>query len=499
MAQPNCLLIMIVVIVLFLFIENCSGQNNHHHRNITDLLDEPPVAQLAKYNCNETVFDDGKLSFLDSNRICLLDTSLNNSFIGYFHIQTGSPSDFIISTVEFCASSSDHKLIVVDANSGNILSTFMGNDDGECLENQTFISDSNKIRIEFTAYDNDQTIMHLDQNSRREIIFNDNGHQLIKFSITENKIIEFKSTEIPTKIDENSRYKIQIDHYQPNSVYKFIIPKVEESETEYKIGVKFEIFYLDLDFEKQDYLLICPGMKLNLWSRTKCQIITEKIVTPNNNNGGMKFWINADSAFLLIVTHNSLKSNVKMFDAYGDVANKTMKKSNHNDIPNRIKLASTQLCFEQLCINWRTTTRKEFLQEYVYHLNNYLVEHESNISMLIDTDSVLIIDTRNESVSSSSSRYNVVCRVSLAVTSPYDPEFPLVDGDQLHEMYFGSKSSIMLNGIRVTDCSYTNITLLEIIIPILIILTVFSIITILFWRLQTQLIKNRQYRAILNK
>lgn len=78
MAQPNCLLIMIVVIVLFLFIENCSGQNNHHHRNITDLLDEPPVAQLAKYNCNETVFDDGKLSFLDSNRICLLDTSLNN-------------------------------------------------------------------------------------------------------------------------------------------------------------------------------------------------------------------------------------------------------------------------------------------------------------------------------------------------------------------------------------------------------------------------------------
>ena len=163
MAQPNCLLIMIVVIVLFLFIENCSGQNNHHHRNITDLLDEPPVAQLAKYNCNETVFDDGKLSFLDSNRICLLDTSLNNvmwieieltkfekkficlqSFIGYFHIQTKSPSDFIISTVEFCASSSDHKLIVVDANSGNILSTFMGKD-GECLENQTFISDSNKV------------------------------------------------------------------------------------------------------------------------------------------------------------------------------------------------------------------------------------------------------------------------------------------------------------------------------------------------------------------
>lgn len=68
---------MMVVIVLFLFIENCSGQNNHH-RNITDLLDEPPVAQLTKYNCNETVFDDGKLSFLDSDRICLLDTSLNN-------------------------------------------------------------------------------------------------------------------------------------------------------------------------------------------------------------------------------------------------------------------------------------------------------------------------------------------------------------------------------------------------------------------------------------
>lgn len=96
---------------------------------------------------------------------------------------------------------------------------------------------------------------------------------------------------------------------------------------------------------------------------------------------------NQHSSTHRVVTHNSLKKNVKVLEAYSEIANKTIKKSKNYDIPNRIKLASTQLCFEQLCINWRTTTKKEFLQEYVYHLNNYLVEHESNISMLIDTES----------------------------------------------------------------------------------------------------------------
>ncbi|OTF70335.1 hypothetical protein BLA29_004317, partial [Euroglyphus maynei] len=461
----------------------------HNYNDIIadDLLNEPQplVAEITKYDCNETQFHDESddISFLDGNRICLLNTVVNNSFIGYFHIQTASDNDYLISTVEFCAPV-DHKLIVVDANSGNVLSSFTGKQtDGECQLNssQTFISDSNKIRIEFTAFDSNQATTH-SLGNKREVIFTDSdGQPFFQFSVTHKKA-EFRSTEIHAEMDSDSRFKVQIDHYLPNSVWTLVVPKAEESETEYKIGVQFEIIHLDLDFDKNDYLIICPGMQPKLWAHTKCQIITRKIVS--HDNGGMKFWINADSAFLRIVTHNSLKAN-----AYGQIANKTIRKSKNDDIANRIKLASTQLCFEQLCINWQTMTQKEFLQQYVYHLNNYLVEHESNISMLIDTESVRIIDMRNESISSS--RYNVVCRVSLAVTSPYDPEYPLVDGDTLHEMYFGGRTSLMFNGIRVTDCSYMNITLLEIIIPILVIILVFSIITVIFWRLQAQLIKNR--------
>lgn len=486
MAQPKIFIVLFFVLI----VRNCSGQNSSI---INDMIDESPVAQittLTKYNCNETEFHDesGEISFLDGDKICLLNTVVNNSLVGYYHVQTSSDNDYIILTIQFCGYI-DNKLIVVDENSGNVLSSFIGKEsDGECQpeEIQTFISDSNKIRIEFTAFDNNQAETHFAQNKRKVKFVDDDGHPCIKFSVT-HKTVKFRSMEIHAENDGISRSKIEIDHYEPNSVWTHVVPKAEESETEYKIGVQFEIVYLDLDFDKNDYLLICPGMQPKLWAHTKCQIITRKIAS--HNSEGMKFWINADSAFLRVVTHNSLKKNVKVLEAYSEIANKTIKKSKNNDIPNRIKLASTQLCFEQLCINWRTTTKKEFLQEYVYHLNNYLVEHESNISMLIDTESVLIIDTRNETISSS--RYNVVCRVSLAVTSPYDPEYPLVDGDTLHEMYFGSKTSIMFNGIRVTDCSYMNITIQEIIIPILIIIIVFSFITVVFWRLQTQLIKNR--------
>lgn len=74
---------------------------------------------------------------------------IKQSLVGYYHVQTSSDNDYIILTIQFCGYV-DNKLIVVDENSGNVLSSFTGKEsDGECQheEIQTFISDSNKVII----------------------------------------------------------------------------------------------------------------------------------------------------------------------------------------------------------------------------------------------------------------------------------------------------------------------------------------------------------------
>lgn len=70
----------------------------------------------------------------------------------------------------------------------------------------------------------------------------------------------------------------------------------DNENTEYKIGARVVIDYLDLDFDKNDYVMIGAGERPDFWFNTKFHLITNKI---SNEKEKIKFWINADSAFIL--------------------------------------------------------------------------------------------------------------------------------------------------------------------------------------------------------
>lgn len=124
---------------------------------------------------------------------------------------------------------------------------------------------------------------------------NNSFHLYINF-----EAITFQNNEINITNDGDEIY---IDEYKPNSVWSFVIKKKpndnnedDNINTEYKIGARVVIDYLDLDFDKNDYVMIGAGERPDFWFNTKFHLITSKITSDNEK---MTFWINADSAFVL--------------------------------------------------------------------------------------------------------------------------------------------------------------------------------------------------------
>lgn len=198
--------------------------------------------------------------------------------------------------------------------------------------------------------------------------------------------------------------------YVPNSVSTFVINKHSLCPTgddddceEIRIGVVIEIDDLDLDFQLNDYLIVGSGAKPVFWANSKAQMITSK-----SEDKRRKIWVNADSAYLRfvclaltyehlvffvlleisLVTHNSLKTKGGL-RFHWKPANTTIKIDDKNNGPNsRLRLASLQMCFVNMdCMTWENTVQHEFIKEFVHIVNNYLMDNEENVTILINSKS----------------------------------------------------------------------------------------------------------------
>ena len=164
------------------------------------------------------------------------------------------------------------------------------------VEFVTFVGDmiTEKITSEF---------MHKDHRSgtRQYAILDPNNSEKPIFEL------DFSYTDISFKYffncsDNLPATQTEYEHeYVPNSVMNFVINKHSlcpghEECNSIAVGVIVEIKYLDLDFDKSDYLLIGPGENPVLWENTKAQIVSHKIETKSQKR---QFWVNADSAFVM--------------------------------------------------------------------------------------------------------------------------------------------------------------------------------------------------------
>ncbi|UXI18341.1 yorkie [Sarcoptes scabiei] len=295
--------------------------------------------------------------------------------------------------------------------------------------------------------------------------------------------LELRIESVPFQVKEietNRNGLIKIDPYEPNTVWTFSVNKTTDSIDDgilFKIGILIEIEYLRLDFDRNDYLMIGPGSNGKFWVQSKSQMIA-KDVDPNEN---LRFYVHTETAFIRIVTHNSLKKIDKIFRAKWHPPSTPVRRPKNADQPSRMKSSSMQLCFQEDCNRWNSETRNKFLKEFVHCLNTYLIDHEPNANILIDSESILIFDIQNEI----DPKGHKTCQMNIAVSNPYNPLLPLIDSVSLHKMYFGGdrihQRKIIYGTKVVTDCSQPQLTYWKIVTPILVIIGVSSLITLTFW------------------
>ncbi len=79
----------------------------------------------------------------------------------------------------------------------------------------------------------------------------------------------------------------------------------------------------------------------------------------------------------------------------------------------------------------------------------------------------------------------IFCQLSLAITSAFDPDWPMVSYSTLHHIFFGGSTNRTMHSfedVKVTDCSHEAFTPWKIILPIVIILIVSVLLMLIAWR-----------------
>ncbi|KAI2809897.1 hypothetical protein BLOT_001050 [Blomia tropicalis] len=389
-----------------------------------------------------------------------------------------------------------------------------------------FISDSNQIQIEFQLPTSDEyvqsevrsTFIQPNKHSKRH-----HGERRIWYKANKDDIdpifqLDVQYEEIVFQYEDEKHDGPEILttglagaaqeygplKYRPNWVKTIVLDRrslcdnsnITETNCQDKffIGLTIEIQHLDLDFDRGDYLLVGPGDRPEFWKNSKGQMITQRI-DENNVAEHKKIWVNTDSAFLRLVTHNSLfdletrsSPALKFKWKPGDTKMDDLELS---DVSQLLKEASIQLCFTGYECNYYRNVERLFLDEAVHIFNRYLINNEKSITTLITRDSVKVFDV--EPISYVKGHYTEqYCQFNLAIASPYDNEYPLVPSDVLYRMFFGDAhtSSVMMihSQIEVNNCVFQRISWLSVLLPIGIILLLSIAIMALFWRIQNKLL-----------
>lgn len=216
-----------------------------------------------------------------------------------------------------------------------------------------------------------------------------------------------------------------------------------------------------------------------------------------------------------MVTHNSLNKDVNALKFSWEAPTEPNPDYEQEETSEFLRRNSIQLCFSGGdCVLWQTTLRYDFITEAVHIFNSYLIEHEKDITTLIGRDSSKFLPSKHlfpvltfvnflpqttvqlfnyENITFTEySRKRNYCRLSLAIASPFDQAFPLVNAETLRKMFFGDKSSrkVLHDMITVTDCVYQHISLLSILLPIGLLMSISGVGVFLFWRLQQTFLNN---------
>ena len=275
-------------------------------------------------------------------------------------------------------------------------------------------------------------------------------------------------------------------------------------------------------------------------------IFTERI------KKGKRIWVNANSAYIKVVTHNSLKYSLKyslkcllketaaMKFSWEPPPSGTPDDNEEPKTSQRMTEAAIHICLNGIHCKDVTGTKKEIIQENIaFESNEYFFKHDSETTNFVSKDNVQFLDVSLKFMSQSSCHIKLLrilkhfklfcflfqnetypynhdnhedyyCQFLVVLTSSYDNGWPLIaeNGKQiLSEIVFpsGKNSRKFSNDnetitFTVTNCQNDHIELWKMLLPIGIILLVSITIMLLAWRYQystfvkEQKLQNSQYK-----
>lgn len=164
-----------------------------------------------------------------------------------------------------------------------------------------------------------------------------------------------------------------------------------------------------------------------------------------------------------------------------------------SEVNRRLAEASIPLCLmDTTLLLWNTAQFQDhFKKELLHIVNQFLVDHGSAQTTLISVDSIYLREAEEWAHFESDHKILIV-QVNLAITSPYDANYPLLERAELEKLFFGGSDQrdMFASRVHVTNCQFFRISLWRILGPILAILIVSGTITGVFWYVQRKTTKD---------
>lgn len=167
---------------------------------------------------------------------------------------------------------------------------------------------------------------------------------------------------------------------------------VDRNSTQLK-AVEITIEFLDLDFDVGDYMMIGGGSSPLMRSMSTARLFTEYIKNK-------KIWVNADGAYIRIVTYNSLKKTGKaMRFHWSPLTADPSDVIEQPKISQRLTEVALHICLNIHCKD-RTPQLNKIIKKYIaFQSNQYFMDHKSQTNF-VSEDNVLFlgVSTKNNSL-----------------------------------------------------------------------------------------------------
>lgn len=167
---------------------------------------------------------------------------------------------------------------------------------------------------------------------------------------------------------------------------------VDRNLTQLK-AIEITIEFLDLDFDVGDYMVIGGGESPLIRSMSTARLFTEYIKNK-------KIWVNADGAYIKIVTYNSLKKTGKaMRFHWSPLIADASDVIEQPKIPQRLTEVAVHICLLNIHCKNRTPQLNEMVKKYIaFQSNQYFMQHESRNFVSEDDVLFLGVSTKNNSL-----------------------------------------------------------------------------------------------------